>query len=131
VIAVNMTMARFALSTFGGTVVDNSYVASQNYNRWLANSRRQAALGWTAQAERLGDGHIFIQPMAANRLDLDGMSVTAVSDHPLGVHARRTLTLSARGQGFVSAEQLPDTRWRIRIDMRRGADRSSVMVDLP
>ena len=35
VVGVNMVMARFALSTFGGTVVDNSYVASQKYNEWL------------------------------------------------------------------------------------------------
>jgi nitrogen fixation protein FixH len=36
VMTVNFTMAYVAISGFGGTVVDNSYVASQNYNRWLA-----------------------------------------------------------------------------------------------
>ncbi len=48
VIAVNVTMATFATRTFGGTVVDNSYVASQKYNGWLAEARRQERLGWTA-----------------------------------------------------------------------------------
>jgi nitrogen fixation protein FixH len=36
VIVVNLAMARMATSTFGGVVVENSYVASQHYNRWLA-----------------------------------------------------------------------------------------------
>jgi len=35
VIAVNLTMAHFASSTFGGLVVENSYVASQKYDGWL------------------------------------------------------------------------------------------------
>ena len=35
VIAVNITMARYASSTFGGLVVDNIYVASLNFNGWL------------------------------------------------------------------------------------------------
>src|SRR3546814_332952 len=46
VIAVNIVMASFALSTFGGTVVDNSYVASQHYNQWLARADAQDRLGW-------------------------------------------------------------------------------------
>ena len=32
IIVVNFTMARFASSTFGGVVVENSYVASQHFN---------------------------------------------------------------------------------------------------
>jgi hypothetical protein len=39
VIAVNVLMARFAVSTFGGVVVENSYVASQHFNRWLDEAR--------------------------------------------------------------------------------------------
>src|SRR3546814_8818871 len=36
VIAVNMLMATVAVRSFGGTVVENSYVASQKFNGWLA-----------------------------------------------------------------------------------------------
>ena len=35
VIVVNLIMARYASSTFGGIVVENSYVASQEFNKWL------------------------------------------------------------------------------------------------
>ena len=38
VIAVNVYMAHAAISTFGGTVVDNSYVASQEFNGWRKNN---------------------------------------------------------------------------------------------
>ena len=44
VVAVNLVMAQFALSTFSGTVVDNSYVASQKYNQWLEQARHQQAV---------------------------------------------------------------------------------------
>ncbi|HET9398451.1 MAG TPA: FixH family protein [Sphingomicrobium sp.] len=49
VIAVNFTMALFATRTFGGVVVENSYVASQKYNGWLDAARRQEQLGWAIE----------------------------------------------------------------------------------
>src|SRR3546814_4880371 len=52
VISVNIVMASFALSTFGGTVVDNSYVASQHYNEWLARADAQDRLGWNKNVDR-------------------------------------------------------------------------------
>ena len=50
VVSVNVFMARAAISTFGGTVVDNSYVASQKFNGWLDKAEAQKALGWTVSA---------------------------------------------------------------------------------
>ena len=38
VIAVNVAMASLAVESFHGTVVDNSYVASQSYNGWLGKA---------------------------------------------------------------------------------------------
>ena len=45
VIAVNITMATYASTTFGGIVVENSYVASQEFNRWLDEAKAERALG--------------------------------------------------------------------------------------
>jgi nitrogen fixation protein FixH len=45
VIAVNVYMARLASSTFTGVVVENSYVASQHFNRWLDEARAEERLG--------------------------------------------------------------------------------------
>jgi nitrogen fixation protein FixH len=39
VIAVNLLMARLAISTFGGVVVENSYVASQHFNTLAGRGR--------------------------------------------------------------------------------------------
>jgi nitrogen fixation protein FixH len=46
VIAVNTVLAVFATTSWTGLVVENGYVASQKFNRDLAEARRQAALGW-------------------------------------------------------------------------------------
>ena len=45
VVSVNVFMAQAAISTFDGTVVDNSYVASQKFNGWLDKAEAQKALG--------------------------------------------------------------------------------------
>lgn len=52
IIAVNLTMAYNAVSTFPGLEVANSYVASQNFN---ARKAEQLALGWTMKASHDDD----------------------------------------------------------------------------
>jgi nitrogen fixation protein FixH len=47
IITVNVTMAFFARTTWTGFVVANSYVASQEFNAKMAETRAQAALKWT------------------------------------------------------------------------------------
>lgn len=51
IIAVNLTMAVLANRTFPGLEVENSYVASQQFND---AALAQRALGWTAQADYAG-----------------------------------------------------------------------------
>ncbi|CAN5652759.1 hypothetical protein BH11ACT8_BH11ACT8_25200 [soil metagenome] len=46
VITVNFVMAYLATGTFPGLVVENSYVASQNYNQSLADTRALAGATW-------------------------------------------------------------------------------------
>lgn len=48
IIAVNLTLAYSAVSTFPGLEVKNSYIASQNFNEELA---AQQALGWDVSAD--------------------------------------------------------------------------------
>lgn len=56
IIGVNLTLAYSAVSTFPGLEVQNSYVASQNFNEELA---AQQALGWTVSAEAT-DGELVL-----------------------------------------------------------------------
>lgn len=114
VIAVNVTMARLADSTFGGTVVDNSYVASQDFNRWLADARAESRLGWTATV-RLDDDR---------RLRLSGpvTAATAVARHPLGRAPERTLTFVPAPGGMIATTPLPAGRWIVRLTVHNGTE---------
>ena len=49
IIAVNLTMAYFANSTWSGLVVANGYIASQSFDDDLAKARAQDAMGWTVE----------------------------------------------------------------------------------
>lgn len=115
VIAVNVTMASFAASTFGGTVVENSYVASQQFNRWLEEARVEEALGWKLAASRRPDGRIEAALSAAPA----DPTVTAVARHPLGRNPDTALTFRRDAAGtWVSRETLPEGRWTLRFDVR-------------
>lgn len=117
VVGVNLLMARYASSTFGGVVVENSYVASQNFNRWLDAARAQEQLGWSAQASRVAGGRVHIAVTGAGQ----GVSVAALARHPLGRQADRALTFVRAGEGrLVSREELPPGRWTIHLELRDG-----------
>lgn len=51
ILTANLTLAFNAVSTFPGLEVDNSFVASQNFNQELAE---QLALGWDVKASHEG-----------------------------------------------------------------------------
>src|SRR5690606_39718035 len=82
VIGVNMVMASFALSTFGGTVVDNSYVASQHYNEWLARAEAQDRLGWEESVAVDESRHVRLTILEEGA-PLQGLRVIATLRHPL------------------------------------------------
>jgi hypothetical protein len=67
VVVVNFTMAGYASSTFGGIVVENSYVASQHFNRWLDEARAEDRLGWDAVTAWRPDGRLAITVTGALR----------------------------------------------------------------
>ena len=123
VIGVNTVMAVAATRTFGGKVVDNSYVASQKFNRWLAEARAQRAAGW-----RAGFG------TDSGRVAVDtrpGAVLTGIAAHPLGRVPEQALTFVERAPGhFVAREPLAPGRWQVRLKARRGSDRASFVKDL-
>jgi nitrogen fixation protein FixH len=128
VFAVNFLMARFASSTFGGVVVENSYVASQNYNRWLGEARAQERLGWSAAAARIEGGRVRVTVLGPGQ----GVSVRALARHPLGRKPDRDLAFEPAGDGaFVSREALPAGRWRLHLELREGEATWRQENDLP
>lgn len=115
VIAVNVTMARLAARSFGGEVVENSYVASQKFNGWLDEAKAERALGWRAVPSRLPDGRVAI---ALDGVAARAASVSAVARHPLGLASDIPLTFAVGSDGrMVSSQRLPAGRWDLRIEV--------------
>jgi nitrogen fixation protein FixH len=118
VIAVNIGMARLAGSTFSGVVVENSYDASQQFDRWLDEAAKEQALGWHAQVARQADGHVVVTLQGKG---LEQADLTGEGWHPLGQLADRPLTFHRiAGGDFLSDQALPDGRWRLRLKVQAG-----------
>jgi nitrogen fixation protein FixH len=119
VIAVNLVMASFAVGSFHGTVVDNSYVASQSYNGWLKQAEASKALGWQAVPHRrTADGRVVIETLMVP----EGAALTATAERPLGDREDTALTFAPEGGGrWVSTAPLAPGRWRLRMAIRAGA----------
>lgn len=114
VIAVNLIMARAASRTFGGVVVENSYVASQHYNKWLDQAARQKALGWAAKVNRTATGKVAIVMTGA---PASGLTLSALARHPLGRLPDQALTFQRQADGsFVAQQDLLAGRWKLRIE---------------
>ncbi|SEH11278.1 Nitrogen fixation protein FixH [Sphingopyxis sp. YR583] len=130
VMTVNFTMARFAMSTFGGKVVENSYVASQRYNEWLKRADAQARLGWDKSVTLDTDRHVVLTIRKDGRL-LDGIQASATINHPVGRTAPVALRFEpATGGVLRSVEPLVLGRWRLDLIVRRGADEARYREDI-
>jgi len=129
VIAVNATMATIAERSFTGTVVDNSYVASQHFNRWLAEAKAQDKLGWNATIG-LDDARVTVLLTGPEALIRNaGLSGTAI--HPLGHLPDRTIHFTRSGPGeFRSTERLPHGRWQVRVTAEHGGDQAAYVEEL-
>lgn len=115
IVTVNVFMAHKAGSTFGGTVVDNSYVASQHFNRWLDEASAEKALGWSAETVLGADRRLSVTLTGPASRDA---SLTAVARHPLGRAPDRALDFARQADGrFVSLQPLPAGRWRLRLEV--------------
>lgn len=118
VIAVNILMATIAVRSFGGTVVENSYVASQKFNGWLAQARAQEKMGWKAEVTRDEQRHVRLA-LKQRGGPITSTTITAVAQHPLGLAADIALTFHQIAPGrYASDRPLPAGRWQVRFVVR-------------
>ncbi len=128
VIAVNLTMAAFAIGGFQGVVVENSYVASQQFNGWLDQAARSRALGWQAKAKRAADGHVLLATAAVPT----GATITASLRRPLGMQEFASLTFRQVGDGTWRSDQpVAAGRWLMRLTAEAGEDVWAEESELP
>ena len=121
VISVNIFMARAAIGTFGGVVVENSYVASQKFNSWLDKANAQKALGWQVQASVTPDRHVAVAVQSGDAA-LMGAIVSAQVRHPLGRAPEHAMAFRADGKNWISDAALPPGRWLVHLRVQRGSD---------
>ena len=125
VIAVNMLMATMAVRSFGGAVVENSYVASQKFNGWLAQARAQEKLGWRDRVTLDLSRHVRME------LNVKGAQLSAVAQHPLGRAPDIMLRLHEVVPGtYVSDRVLPAGRWQLRFDIRHAGGEEHLLREV-
>lgn len=114
VIAVNVLMARLASATFGGVVVENSYVASQEFNGWLRQAKAERDLGWKARFTRDSANNAAIMLADSAGKPIAAAKVTAIAEHPLGQRPTTTLVMREVAPATYAAP-LEAGRWRLKI----------------
>ncbi|MDE0946759.1 MAG: FixH family protein [Sphingobium sp.] len=122
VIAVNMLMATLAVRSFGGVVVDNSYVASQKFNGWLKAARAQEAQGWRETIAIDAQRRVHVSLADAAGTPLTGVGITATAAHPLGRAPDIALSFREASPGRYRADRaLPAGRWVLHLTARQAA----------
>ena len=101
IIGVNVTLAVLANTSWTGLVVENGYVASQEFNRDLAEARRQAALGWH---EEFGyrSGLLTLKLTDKQGRPVTSAKVTAKLERPSTDREDRVLVLDETMTGVYS-----------------------------
>lgn len=77
IISVNLLMATFARTSWTGLVVQNTYVASQQFNERVAAQRAQAALGWQGSLTVAnGEIHYSLTDASGAPVAIDSVTVS-------------------------------------------------------
>lgn len=126
VIGVNVTMATLAEKSWTGLVVENSYVASQQFNEEARKGRAQAALGWTGElAIAAGEVRYSLVDRQGKAVPLRG--VRMLFRHPAYEAEDEALTLAAASDAtpgntneFAARHTPKDGVWIVEIDADAG-----------
>jgi nitrogen fixation protein FixH len=125
VIGVNVTMATLASKSWTGLVVENTYVASQQFNEKAREGREQAALGWTGKLIiASGEVRYRLVDAAGTPVTLHGVKV--LFRHPAYEAEDKAIALApasagpAADQQFAAIHTPKDGVWIIEIDADAG-----------
>lgn len=122
VIAVNLTMAFFARSSWTGFVVENIYVASQKFNEKAAEGRAQAALGWKSKLVIAG-GKVSYRLTNKVGNVVAARRATASFRRPAYASEDQEVTLVPQPDGSLAAPvELRDGMWIVEVHAEAGLD---------
>lgn len=126
VFAVNMTMVKFATSTFSGLAVEHAFDKGNAYNMEIAAEKAQQALRWTAafavaeSRPEADDARTVRWRFAVSDKDgrpVDGLNVEALVERPTVTGHDVRMILHPVGPGAYEAETLLPFKgqWEIRL----------------
>jgi nitrogen fixation protein FixH len=116
VIGVNVTMAVISSVSWTGLVVDNSYVASQEFEQKRLAHEAQVKAGWVATFTYYlpGIARLIIVDGAGQGVDLG--DVTLKINRPVGGHDDKLVTLGRDPRGGYTADiQLEPGVWQAKL----------------
>ena len=114
IVAVNVTMATLANTSWTGFVVKNSYIASQQFNRKAEEGRRQAALGWDAELA-LAEGRLRFALADAQGRTVAMPEGTATFRRPASDREDVTVALVPSGGALEGSAELADGVWIVEV----------------
>ncbi len=110
IVAVNLTLAFKAVSTFPGLEVKNSYVASQNFDR---ERTAQLALGWQVAAQIEGDR--LILSIDDKDGPVENVAIDAIFGRATHVADDRTPVFTFDGSDWVAPMEIGPGNWNLRL----------------
>jgi nitrogen fixation protein FixH len=125
--AANGALIYFALHTLHGEALENSYDASQAFNKRIAEARTQAERGWKAdimtRAEGAGE-RVMVEFHDRDGAPISDLTVTARFEHPFDAGQDRSAALVSDGANYEGvATPVGHGRWTLVIEAARGAER--------
>lgn len=122
IIAVNLLMAYNAIHSWSGLVVQNTYVASQEFNDKAKTGKEQAALNW--QSKPAYENGVFTWQLADHNGKAVAMTGGTVDfKRPVGDAHDTKVTLTVRKPGILTAPlELGEGAWIMEVNADAGLE---------
>jgi len=111
ILGVNLLMAYSAINTFPGMDVENSYVASQDFDTERA---AQLALGW-AVSVTYEPGELVVEVVDKSGRPVDVALLNAIVGRPTQARDDQTPQFQQRGGKFRAPMTLAKGKWNLRL----------------
>ena len=118
IIGLDVSFATLAYRSFPGEAAADPYEAGIAYNRTLAQHRREAALGWRAEADSAG-AEINFRIVDRSGAPLRGLRVSGTATRPATETGAETLTFREVDAGrYVAARPTSRGAWDVAVTAR-------------
>lgn len=123
VIGVNITMAYLAGSSWSGLIVKNTYVASQNFDTEVIETKKMKAKGWVSRLDVTGKAVTYSLTNAlGSSIAADDVSVAF--SRPVGEDQDTVMTLQRLNDGrYKAAHDLASGQWLVKVTALKDNER--------